>query len=77
MCADEVIGYTAADSSKAIQDGVDVALDPLGADYSPRSLTLLPPGGIDSKASCRNRRSMSLQPTVMLSVANQRAQSQR
>ncbi|MFI7133868.1 NADP-dependent oxidoreductase [Nonomuraea sp. NPDC050153] len=43
--ADEVIDYTSADFTAVVQDGVDVVLDPLGDDYGPRSLTLLPPGG--------------------------------
>ncbi|MER7789586.1 NADP-dependent oxidoreductase [Streptomyces sp. NPDC097640] len=43
--ADEVIDYTSEDFTRVIRDGVDVVLDPLGDDYGPRSLALLPPGG--------------------------------
>ena len=43
--ADQVIDYTRVDFAKAIRDGVDVVLDPLGGAYGPRSLTLLAPGG--------------------------------
>lgn len=34
-----------------------MVLDPLGADYSPRLLTLLPPGLIDIEAHRRHHRS--------------------
>lgn len=43
--ADEVIDYTSVDFTDAIHD-VDVVIDTIGAEYGPRSLRVLKPGGI-------------------------------
>jgi NADPH:quinone reductase-like Zn-dependent oxidoreductase len=43
--ADELIDYTSTDFVAAARD-VDVVLDPISADYGPRSLDVLRPGGV-------------------------------
>ncbi|MFC7484414.1 NADP-dependent oxidoreductase [Luedemannella flava] len=43
--ADEVIDYTSTDFAEHLRD-LDVALDPIGGGYGPRSLRILRPDGI-------------------------------
>ncbi len=43
--ADELVDYTTTDFASAL-GGVDVVVDPIGADYGPRSLEVLAPTGV-------------------------------